>query len=99
MSAQGGGDRIRVRIDTTAERAIEFVNDLMNDDKIRAEYEADPAAVLKRYGVHVTGNLPPVKAPPKTALRLVRSELRTASGDMIRRWLSFGCFRRQAARR
>jgi hypothetical protein len=57
----------RLRIDTSKDRAMEFVSRLAEDDDFRAELQADPRKVLWDYGVEVPDELIPseVVLPPK----------------------------------
>lgn len=57
----------RLRIDTSKDRAMEFVSRLADDDDFRAELQADPRKVLWDYGVEVPDELIPseVVLPPK----------------------------------
>lgn len=51
----------RLRIDTTGDRALEFVTRLAQDDDFRARLESDPRSVLWDYGIEVSDELIPAE--------------------------------------
>jgi hypothetical protein len=80
MSDHGDWDEpapIDIRITTTPEQAIEFLERLTDDDDFRARYEQNTLELLAEYGVH----LPPqglpegIQAPPRELLANTRDQL------------------------
>lgn len=63
----------RLRIDTTGDRALEFVTRLAQDDDFRASLESDPRSVLWDYGIEASDELIPtyVVLPAKEDVQAV----------------------------
>jgi hypothetical protein len=72
----------RVRIDTTSDRALEFVNGLAFDDEFRLRLTEDPQSVLFDYGVEVSDELIPgeVSLPSKEAVQQALEQGAQGSG-------------------
>jgi hypothetical protein len=93
MSDHGDWDEpapIDIRITTTPEQAIEFLERLIDDDDFRARYEQNTLEVLAEYGIQLpsVGMPEGIKAPPAEAISAVRSEL-YAARDRGENWFSF----------
>ncbi|HEX4931387.1 MAG TPA: hypothetical protein VFV62_11810 [Gaiellaceae bacterium] len=50
---------IRIRMDLTTARAVEFVDKLQNDNEFRTQLAANPREVLWEYGVEASPELIP----------------------------------------
>lgn len=63
----------RLRIDTTGDRALEFVTRLAQDDEFRALLESDPRRVLWDYGIEASDDLIPaeVSLPSKDDVQAI----------------------------
>ena len=71
---------IDIRITTTPEQAIEFLERLTDDDDFRTRYEQNTVEVLAEYGVQLPAEGLPegIKAPSREALANARTELYAA---------------------
>jgi len=84
-------DAIEIRLETSDEQALEFLERLAQDDDFRSRYESEPQAVLEEYGIYVSGvEFPEVaQAPPKDAILAAHTELgrmRDAGESEFRFW-------------
>jgi hypothetical protein len=72
----------RLRIDTTRDRAVEFVTRLGEDDDFRAQLQKDPRRVLFDYGVELSDELIPetIELPAKEDVQRVLTDDTKAYG-------------------
>jgi len=71
---------IDIRITTTPEQVIEFLERLTDDDDFRGRYEQNTLEVLAEYGIHLPSEGMPegVTAPPREILENARTQLYAA---------------------
>jgi hypothetical protein len=74
----------RLRIDTTRDRAVEFLSRLADDDDFRQQLAEDPRRVLYDYGVELPDELIPafVDLPEKGDVQQLISGDLAAMGSM-----------------
>lgn len=72
----------RLKIDTSSDRALEFVTRLAQDDDFRASLESDPRSVLWDYGIEASDELIPtyVVLPAKQDVQAVIDQGREGAG-------------------
>jgi hypothetical protein len=97
MSDHGDWDEpapIDIRITTTPEQVIEFLERLTDDDDFRTRYEQNTLELLAEYGIHLPPQELPegIKAPPREMLASARTELYAARdrGDDMFGFLGWG---------
>lgn len=74
---------IRIRMDLTTARAVEFIDKLQNDNDFRAQLAANPREVLWEYGVEASPELIPETLTLPTAQQIgqLKSNMETLLAD------------------
>jgi|SRR5579872_302091 len=87
-------DAASIRITTTPEQVIDFLERLADDDKFRTRFEENTVEVLAEYGIAIPSERVPegVAAPPKEELAEMRDRLYAArdSGEELYRFGDWG---------
>jgi putative modified peptide len=67
---------------STPAQGFELLSRLSQDDEFRAEVEADPATVLRLYGIDLTGAVPPgARLATKEQIRELLDEMGNEEGN------------------
>ena len=72
-----GGPTIDIKMRISREQADDFLYRVAHDPEFRAQVEADPAAVLRDYGVEISGETVPhlAQLPDPEDIEALRKQL------------------------